>query len=232
MSSGLKPIKVWGQGGPNPPKVNIILEELGLPYETIDIQHTATTERPPEFLAVNPNGRVPAIQDPNTGLTLWESGAIIEYLIEHYDTAHKLSFAPGTTEAYHTKQWLFFQVTGQGPYYGQAVHFKRAHPEHVQTAIDRYIKEINRVSGVLEGYLVKQKQEYGGQPWLVGNKCTFADLSFVAYQLSMGFLLEKTEYDVEHFPVLKEWLGGLTGRDSVKKVLNETSPFNKFQKWD
>lgn len=230
MSPQLKPIKVWGQGGPNPPKVNIILEELGLPYETIDIQHYSTNEQSPEYLAITPNGRVPAIQDPNNDLTLWESGAIIEYLIEHYDTTHKISFPPGTTEAYHTKQWLYFQTTGQGPYYGQAIHFKRTHPEKIQSAIDRYTKEINRVSGVLDGHLAKQ-EKHGGGPWLVGNKCTFADISFVTYQVSMGFMLSKDEYDVDNYPVLKEWLGRLTSCDAVKKVLASTAPFNKFQEW-
>jgi glutathione S-transferase len=110
MPSQIKPIKVWGKGGPNPPKIAIVLEELGLPYETVAIP--LTDVKKPDYLAINPNGRLPAIYDPNTDLTLWESGAIIEYLIERYDTTHKLSFAPGTAETYHAKQWLFFQTTG------------------------------------------------------------------------------------------------------------------------
>jgi glutathione S-transferase len=227
MSPHLKPIKVWGQGGPNPPKVVFILEELGLPYEVIDIQHAFTTDRSPEYLAINPNGRVPAIQDPNSDLTLWESGAIIEYLIERYDTTHKLSFPPGTPESYHAKQWLFFQTTGQGPYYGQAIWFKRSHPEKLPSAIERYTKEVNRVSGVLEGHLSKQKEKYGEGPWLVGNKCSYVDTSFVTYQVGMGFMLTKDEYDVENFPTLKEWLGKLTLREAVKKVLENTAPFNR-----
>ena len=119
MSSPLKPLKVWGQGGPNPPKVAITLLELNVPHEIIP---TPLSEiKKPEYLAINPNGRLPAIYDPNTDITLWESGAIIEYLIERYDSQHRLSFVPGTPESYHAKQWLFFQTTGQGPYYGQAV---------------------------------------------------------------------------------------------------------------
>jgi glutathione S-transferase len=113
-SSTLKPIKVWGQGGPNPPKVAMVLEELGIPYE---IEPLPISEvKSPKYLAINPNGRLPAIQDPNTGITLWESGAIVEYLIETYDKEYKLSFPAGTTEYFHAKQWLFFQTTGQGPY--------------------------------------------------------------------------------------------------------------------
>jgi len=86
-----------------------------------------TDIRKSEYLAINPNRRLPSIRDPNSGITLWESGAIIEYLIERYDTRRKLSFAPGTLESFHGKQGLYFQVTGQGPYYGQAAWFKKYH---------------------------------------------------------------------------------------------------------
>jgi glutathione S-transferase len=88
-SSSLKPIVIWGKHGPNPPKVRMLAEEMGLPYDL--------------------NGRMPAIQDPNEDFTLWESGAIIEYLVEKYDTERKMSFAPGSKEAYLAKQWLYFQ---------------------------------------------------------------------------------------------------------------------------
>ena len=113
MSSQIKPIKVWGAGGPNPPKVAIVLEELGLPYEKVLISLTEVKQ--PDYLEINPNGRIPAIYDPNTDLTLWESGAIVLYLIERYDTEHKISFPAGSNEEVLAKQWLFFQVSGQGP---------------------------------------------------------------------------------------------------------------------
>jgi glutathione S-transferase len=110
MSSSIKPITIHGKHGPNPPKVRMVCEELGLPYELNDVQFADLKK--PEFLKINPNGRMPAIHDPNTDLTLWESGAIIEYLVEKYDTENKLSFASGSTDAYLAKQWLFFQVSG------------------------------------------------------------------------------------------------------------------------
>jgi glutathione S-transferase len=110
MSSSIKPITIHGKHGPNPPKVRMVCEELGLPYELDDVQFADLKK--PEFLKINPNGRMPAIHDPNTNLTLWESGAIIEYLVEKYDTENKLSFASGSTDAYLAKQWLFFQVSG------------------------------------------------------------------------------------------------------------------------
>ena len=111
MGSTLKPIKLYGASGPNPPRVQIILEELGLPHNIVDINITEVKK--PEYLAINPNGRLPAIHDPNTNITLWESGAILEYLVERYDTEHLISFPQGSPESYHTKQWAFYQTSGQ-----------------------------------------------------------------------------------------------------------------------
>lgn len=219
MPSEIKPIKVWGQGGANPPKVAMILEELGLPYSAIPVP--LSDVKKPEYVAINPNGRLPSIHDPNTGITLWESGAIIEYLIERYDTYHRLSFEPGTPESYHAKQWFFFQATGQGPYYGQMSWFKKLHPENVPSAIERYVKEVNRVSAVLNGYLGQQKEKYGAGdgPWLVGNKLSYADLAFVTYQKVTPMFLGKDEYNEDDYPYLKEWLGNMTEREAVRSVL-------------
>src|ERR1700712_3125914 len=97
MAAQLKPIKLYGFGRTaNPTKVAIVLEELGLAWENSPV--SLADVKKPEYTAINPNGRLPSIQDPNTGLTLWESGAILEYLIETYDKERKFSFAPGTPE--------------------------------------------------------------------------------------------------------------------------------------
>ena len=222
MSSQIKPITVWGLGGPNPPKVAMILMELGLPYEVIPIP--LSDVKKPEYVAINPNGRIPAIHDPNTDITLWESGAIFDYLIERYDTKHRLSFAPGTPESYHAKQWLYFQVSGQGPYYGQAAWFKKFHSEQVPSAIERYNKEVNRVSGVLDGHLAQQKEKYGDSagsdgPWLVGNKFSYADIAFISWQKIIAVVLGKDEYNEDTFSHVKEWLDKMTSREAVKTVL-------------
>jgi glutathione S-transferase len=217
--SDIKPIKVWGNGGPNPPKVAILLEELGIPKEVVAIPFSDLKK--PEFLAINPNGRMPAIQDPNTGLTLWESGAIVEYIIERYDKAQKLSFAPGSNDAYLAKQWLFFQVSGQGPYYGQAVWFTKFHGERIPSAIERYTKEIGRVTSVLEGHLAQEKEKNSGTdgPWLVGNKMSYADLAFVPWQRLVGTMLEGHKAD--EYPLVKEWIGKMTSRPAVKSVFEK-----------
>jgi glutathione S-transferase len=117
MSSQVKPINLWGRVGINPSKAKLILEELDLPYEAVSVSFMNVKE--PSYVAINNNGRLPSTHDPNTDLTLWESGAIIEYLIETYDKDHLVNLAPGTNKSFLTKQWLFYRASGQGPYFGQ-----------------------------------------------------------------------------------------------------------------
>jgi glutathione S-transferase len=222
MSSELKPIKLWDltHPTPNPQRIQLILGELGLLYETVSIPQDKVKE--PEYTKINPNGRVPAIYDPNTDLTIWESGAIALYLIDRYDPERKLSFPAGSNEAYLAQQWLFFQASGQGPYYGQAAWFKIYHPEQVPSAKERYIKEINRVTGVLEGWL--EKQEVGSDgPWLVGGKLSYADLAFVNWQLVADMVFKGEGYEVDDYPHVIAWLGRMTARESVKKILSQSA---------
>lgn len=102
-----------------------------------------------------------------------ESNAIILYLVGKYDADHRISAADSAgNDKYEELQWLFYQASGQGPYYGQAVWFTIYHPEPVPSALLRYQNEIKRVMGVLEGVL-------SGREWLVGGRPTIADLSFV-----------------------------------------------------
>ncbi|KIW05307.1 uncharacterized protein PV09_03832 [Verruconis gallopava] len=226
MTNDIKPIKIWGRGGPNPPKVAIVLVELDLPHETI-LQPLSKVKEP-EYLAINPNGRVPAIYDPNNDLTLWESGAIIEYLIEKYDTSNRISFPAGSNEAQLVRQWLYYQASGQGPYFGQASWFKKFHPERVASALERYVNEINRVTGVLEGWLEKQKVEHPGAadgPWLVGGKYTVADLVFAPWYTVLGYVVKGEDgFDIENFPVVKDWVGRISARSAVKQVFANIQP--------
>lgn len=218
MTADIKPIKLWSHPTPNPQKVAILLHELNLPYETISTPFEKVKN--PEYLAVNPNGRLPSIYDPNTGLTLWESGAIIEYLVDQYDPDHRLSFPRGSPEAYLAKQWLFFQVSGQGPYYGQYFSFKMLHHENVPSAVERYAKEFQRVNEVLEGVLEKKKDEDNG-PWLVGGKCSFADLAFVPWQQMPAYTGGGDGVSLDGFPVVKEWTGKMLAREPVKAATAE-----------
>jgi len=133
--SSIKPIIFHSHAGtPNPRKVEIILKELGLPY-TVNLVDIAKVKEA-SYTGVNPNGRLPAIEDPNTGVKLWESGAIVQYLIETYDKEETLTYTT-IPEKYELNQWLMFQMSGQGPYYGQAVWFTNYHPEKLPSAIER-----------------------------------------------------------------------------------------------
>ena len=116
----------------------------------------------PPFEKLNPNGRVPAIEDPNTGIVLAESGAIIEYLQETYDKDNTLNYT-SSPEKFQVKQWLHFQMSGQGPYFGQAMWFTKFHHEKLKSPQDRYLNEIKRVLSVLDRHLE-------GKQYLVGDK--------------------------------------------------------------
>ena len=223
MSPQLKPIKLYGLGRTaNPLKVALILEELGLPYEGVSVAFTDV--KAPEYTAINPNGRLPSIQDPNTSITLWESGAIVEYLIETYDKKRQFSFAPGTPDFWHARQWLYFQTSGQGPYYGQLGWYKLFEKESNPSAIDRYTNETNRVSGVLDGWLAQQKEmhAYTDGPWLVGNKLSYADFSFIPWQRTMEVALKDTYHQAD-FVHLQEWCNRITSRPAVQRVLEKAA---------
>lgn len=211
----MKKIKVLGVHGPNAGKVIVLCEELGIPYETEIIP--LNDVKNPKYVAINPNGRLPSIQDPNTDLTLWESGAIIEYLTDTYDKAHKLTFEPGTAAAYHARQWLFYQTTGQGPYYGQAMWFIIYQP--LPEARERYVKEVNRVTGVLEGHLEKQTPDADGNSWFLGGRISYVDISFFTWQHTASPRIPDVEFNQDEFPQVKKWHDNMLARPSVQKVL-------------
>lgn len=208
--TSFKPIVLFSHtGGPNPWKVALVIEELNIPYKMNFLEFPEMKREPYE--KINPNGRVPAIEDPNTGIILWESGAIIEYLVETYDKEKKLSFETRTPEYFHAKQWLHFQVSGQGPYFGQAAWFIFYHPEKIQSAIDRYVNEIRRVSGVINRFLE-------GRRWLVGDKYSYADVAFLPWFDGVPLLSDKIDLEKD-FPNVHDWLSRMKARPTVAKVL-------------
>lgn len=208
----LKPITLWGHtSGPNAWKVAMVLEELDVPYTNKLIEMPDMKKEP--YVSINPNGRVPAIEDPNTGTALWESGAIIEYLVDNYDKKHKISFAPGASEYYEARQWLFFQVSGQGPYFGQAVWFTVYHTEKLPGVIGRYINEVRQVSSILDGVL--QDKEF-----LVGGNFSYADASFATWYAIMYLFADKLNVETD-FPSLNAWLNRMRARPAIAKILKD-----------
>ncbi|OTA60392.1 glutathione S-transferase [Hypoxylon sp. EC38] len=208
----VKPIRLWmAPPGPNPWKVVLILEELRIPYEIESIRFEHIKRKP--FIGLNPNGRVPAIEDPNTDLVLWESGAIINYLVEQYDKSQLISYST-LKEKNHCNQWLHFQMSGQGPYFGQAGWFTVLHHEKLPSAIERYRNEVRRIHGVLDGWLE-------GRQWLVGDKMTYADLAFTTWNDRSDDILECAPEDkFKGFPNVQAWHERMTQRPSWKTAMD------------
>ncbi|KAL2864225.1 glutathione S-transferase family protein [Aspergillus lucknowensis] len=208
----VKPITVWmTPPGPNPWKVITILNELEIPYEIHSFKFD-DVKKPP-YIDINPNGRVPAIVDPNTDLTLWESGAIIQYLEDVYDKENKLTYT-SLKEKHLLNQWLHFQMSGQGPYFGQASWFNILHHEKLPSAIERYEKEVHRILGVLNTALENRT-------WLVGDKCTFADLAFLPWNTHVGIILRMPEGEdpLDPYPNVQAWQGRMQSRKSWKDAM-------------
>ncbi|KAJ5266834.1 glutathione S-transferase [Penicillium angulare] len=215
----LKPIRLyWRDQVPNPAKVLVILEELNLPYESEWVEIEDLKQKP--FTDVNPNGRVPAINDPNTETTIWESGAIIQYLIDTYDKEHKISYET-RPEYYQQLQWSYFQASGQGPYFGQAAWFNIFHEkfygESPESAKVRYGAEIKRIAGVLDSVLSQRD-------WLVGDKCTYADLVFVTWNMQITFVMGSRTgehaWNPEDFPHFTRWQNAMVARPAVQKMVS------------
>ncbi|KID93256.1 glutathione S-transferase II, partial [Metarhizium majus ARSEF 297] len=191
----------------------MVLEELYIPYEIESIRFEDIKKKP--FIDINPNGRVPALEDPNTDLTLWESGAIIQYLITQYDTENLLSYDT-LKEKNLCNQWLMFQVSGQGPYYGQGTWFSYLHAEKITSAIERYVNEAKRILGVLEGVLSAQSRSQ----WLVGDRVTFADLAFVPWNDRLDTLfVVPSDKKFEGFPAVQAWHERMVKRPSWIKAM-------------
>lgn len=206
----MQPLTLYGHGPTaNPIKVAVLLEELGVPY----VVKSITDIKAEPYISVNPNGRLPSIEDPNTGINIFESGAILEYLIETYDKENKFNYTSGQ-EKWAQKSWLHFQMSGQGPYFGQSAWFIHFHPEkNITSAIDRYNNEIKRVTGVIEAHLKKT-----GKPYLIGDKLSYVDLAWIPwYRITFGFMMPDWNAK-EEFPVFYKWFEGLAERPSFKTV--------------
>jgi glutathione S-transferase len=173
---------------PNGHKIAITLEELGVPYEQVHVNLPAIQHKEPWYLAINPNGRIPALTDTlpdGTPISIFESGSIQQYLIDRYDPEHNLSYSRGTKEFYQTNNWLFFQNAGIGPMQGQANHFLRYNlsSEPEKYSLERYMNETRRLYRTLDKHFAE-----GNTTYLVGEKCTIADIAICAWANITGTL--------------------------------------------
>lgn len=212
---------------PNGIKVSILLEELGVPYKVTAIDISKDVQKEPWFLEINPNGRIPALTDTledGTPISLFESGAIMQYLVERYDSKeHKVSYPAGSKEYYQTQAWLFWQMGGLGPMQGQANHFTRYAPEKIQYGINRYQNETRRLYRVMDKQLEKN-----GTGYLVGDKATIADFSCWGWVAAHGWCGIK-DFDTQ-FPNLNKWLNRLLERPGLEKGRHVPSKHTVIEK--
>jgi len=197
-------IDLYTWSTPNGRKVSIMLEEVGLEYVTHTVDITKDEQFKPEFLKIAPNNRIPAIVDSDNGLTLFESGAILQYLAQK---TGKFWAADGE-EHWRTTEWLMWQMGGLGPMLGQTHHFLKFNKGKAPYAEERYSKEAKRLYGVLDRRL--------GEVEFVAGAYSIADISIWPWISRF----EWQDIDLEQFSNVKRWYTVIAARPAVQKGYN------------
>ncbi|KIF82632.1 glutathione binding-like protein [Noviherbaspirillum autotrophicum] len=199
-------IDVYTAATPNGHKIHIMLEECGLPYRVHPINIGEGDQFKPEFLAISPNNKIPAIVDADgpdgKPISLFESGAILVYL------ASKAGKFLGDTDRqkFVTLQWLMFQMGGVGPMLGQAHHFRIYAPEKIEYAVNRYTNEAKRLYGVID-------KQLSNNAYLAGDEYTIADIATFPWLRSW----KNQGVELAEFPNVKRWFDELSERPAVKR---------------
>ena len=208
-------IQLYSLNTPNGVKASIMLEETGLPYEAHLVDIMENESHLPEFLALNPNGKIPAIIDPDgpggKPMGLFESGAILMYLA---DKAGK--FIPADAAArWETIQWVFFQMASIGPMFGQVGFFNKFAGRQYEDKrpLQRYVNESKRLLGVLDGRLA-------GRAWIMGDEYTIADIATLGWVNNLITFYEARELvEFERFGNVAAWLERGLARPPVQRGL-------------
>lgn len=208
-------LQLYSLNTPNGVKVSIMLEETGLPYEGHRIAIMDNETHSPEFLSLNPNGKIPAIIDPcapgGAPMALFESGAILLYLAEK--TGRFLPADPA--RRWETIQWVFFQMGAIGPMFGQLGYFHKFAGKAIEDKrpLERYIGESRRLLGVLEARLQ-------GRDWIMGDEYTIADISMLGWVNALvDFYAAGELVDYGKFPEVDAWLQRGLARPAVRRGL-------------
>jgi GST-like protein len=196
-------VKFYFNGSPNPTKVALFLEEAGLDYEPIPVDTRTGDQFKPEFLAVNPNGKVPAIVDGDT--VVFDSNAILLYLAEKTS-----KFLPPAALRGELLSWLMFVATGVGPFSGQAVHFKHFAPEKVEYAHKRYQYEAERHYRILDARLE-------GRRFILGDTYTIVDMAAWGWARMVPFILGDDAWG--KLPNLKRWFDDISARPAAARAV-------------
>jgi GST-like protein len=201
-----KPIELYYWPTPNGWKISIMLEECGLPYIVRPVDISKGEQFTPQFLAIAPNNRMPAIVDPSgpggRPISVFESGAILQYLGRKTGKFYPRDERSRTA----VEEWLFWQMGGLGPMAGQATHFRRYAPEQIPYAIARYSDEVNRLYGVMNTRLVRHE--------FLAGRYSIADMACVGWVR----LAERQGQDLGQFPHLKRWFETVRARPAVKRA--------------
>jgi GST-like protein len=198
-------LKFFYSGAPNPTKVALFLEEAGLPYEAIPVDARKGDQHKPEFLAVNPNAKVPAIVDGD--VTVFDSNAILLYLAEK---TGKFLPPKGDKLRGELLSWLMFVASGVGPYSGQLVHFRTYAPEKNEYAINRYAFEAQRHFGIIDARLAKQK-------YMVGDTYTIVDMDLWGWARLLPNFSGEAVW--AKFPNLKRLVEEISARPAAQRAV-------------
>ncbi len=191
-------IELYTASTPNGWKASIMLEETGLEYKVVPVSLTDGEQKKPDFLKMNPNGKIPVIHDTETGQIVFESGAILLYLAEKSGQLYPQE------KKYEILQWLMFQMGGVGPMMGQANVFYRYFPEKIPAVIERYHNEVKRLFGVLEQHL-------SDKDYLVGEY-SIADIA----NWSWVHIAYWAGVELDEFKHLKQWVDRIAKRKAVQ----------------
>jgi GST-like protein len=200
---------------PNGHKVTMLLEEVGVPYDIKPVDISAGDQFKPDFLKISPNNRMPAIVDhvPADGgapIAVFESGAILLYLAEKTGRFLPADLRRRTT----VLEWLFWQVGGLGPMAGQNHHFAQYAPEQIRYAVDRYVKETNRLYGVLDHRLE-------GRAFIAGTDYSIADMA--AYPWIVPH--KRQGQNLDDFPNVKRWFETIRARPATIRAYEKGKPW-------
>ena len=200
-------IQFFFNAAPNPMKIALLLEELGLPYEAVPVDTRQGAQFAPAFLAVNPNAKVPAITDGE--VTVFDSNAILLYLAER-----EQKFFPSMAQAKErgaALSWLLFIASGIGPFSGQSVHFRHAAPEPKEYALNRYDYEAHRHWGVLEKRLSQHT-------FMLGNDYSIVDMALWGWARMLPYVLGTGEATWTQYPNIKRLLDAVNARPAAQRA--------------
>ncbi|OQE44239.1 hypothetical protein PENCOP_c002G04157 [Penicillium coprophilum] len=214
MAAHIKPLVLHAHAsGPNPVKIAMALEALQVPFE---VKHWDFSDNPKtgvkgaEYLKINENGRVPAIEDPNTGIVSWESGACMNYVRRVYDNGNTIGPSGDSgQDLVDFEKWEYFLLSTLGPMTGQTNWFKHFHSQENDDALQRYTAQTYRCYDVLEGQLKKTRGES-----ILPSRVTAVDYHFEPWVRLYSF----AGLSLDNYPMIKKWLGLMATREEVQEA--------------